>query len=289
VLATDPGDLTEETAGLRLAAAAAGPGIRPGAISGGHWPLTAEHRGLLAVRASALAEVNRTGELAVYTLYDGQVVDASEVVARAKVIPFLVPGSSVRQAEAAARSAGGLVAVHPFRALAVGAVVQESLGAGALARFRAAFAAKVEWFGARLVEPRFVPPMAEAIAGAIRDTIGEGARIVVVAGSRSMDPLDPAFAALDQLSAHMERHGVPAHPGSLSWLARIGEIPVVGMPSCGLFSQATVFDLILPRLLAGVPADADWFAGLGHGGFLTHDMAFRFPAYHAARERGAVE
>jgi hypothetical protein len=61
------------------------------------------------------------------------------------------------------------------------------------------------------------------------------------------------------------------------------------MPSCGLFSRATVFDLVLPRLLAGERVDGDWFAELGHGGLLTRDMAFRFPAYRASRDRGEVE
>jgi hypothetical protein len=61
------------------------------------------------------------------------------------------------------------------------------------------------------------------------------------------------------------------------------------MPSCGLFSQATVFDLVLPRLLTGETLDARALASMGHGGFLTRDMAFRFPPYRAARARGAVE
>ncbi|MCC7324843.1 MAG: hypothetical protein IT358_13465, partial [Gemmatimonadaceae bacterium] len=66
-------------------------------------------------------------------------------------------------------------------------------------------------------------------------------------------------------------------------------VPIVGMPACGLFSQATVFDLILPRLLTGERLGVHDLAALGHGGFLTRDMAFRFPPYRQARERGAVE
>ena len=44
-----------------------------------------------------------------------------------------------------------------------------------------------------------------------------------MAGTRAMDPLDPAFVALDRLGAPLERYGVPAHPGSLLWLARLGD------------------------------------------------------------------
>jgi molybdopterin biosynthesis enzyme len=86
----------------------------------------------------------------------------------------------------------------------------------------------------------------------------------------------------------MERHGVPAHPGSLLFLARIGDRPVVGMPTCGMFSQATTFDLVLPRLLAGLPAGNAELAGLGHGGLISQDSAYRFPPYRASTARGEI-
>ena len=85
-----------------------------------------------------------------------------------------------------------------------------------------------------------------------------------------------------------EKRGVPAHPGSLFWIARIGSVPVLGLPSCGLFSEATVFDLVLPRILCGDMIGGGELAALGHGGFLTRDMAFRFPPYRRSRRRGEV-
>jgi molybdopterin biosynthesis enzyme len=104
-----------------------------------------------------------------------------------------------------------------------------------------------------------------------------------------MDELDPTFRALDELGARRERHGVPAHPGSLFWLARLRDVAIVGMPSCGLFSQATVFDLVLPRILAGERVDARALSKLGHGGLLTRDVAYRFPPYRPSRQRGALD
>ena len=95
--------------------------------------------------------------------------------------------------------------------------------------------------------------------------------------------------ALEQVGARMVRQGVPAHPGSLLWIADWAGIPIVGMPTCGLFAQATVFDLVIGRMLAGVRLDHVELARLGHGGFLTRAMALRLPAYRAAAERGAVE
>jgi molybdopterin biosynthesis enzyme len=87
----------------------------------------------------------------------------------------------------------------------------------------------------------------------------------------------------------MERHGVPAHPGSLLFLAWIGERPVLGMPTCGMFSQATTFDLVLPRLLAGERLDNAALAGLGEGGLMSAESAWRFPPYRKNAARGELD
>lgn len=89
--------------------------------------------------------------------------------------------------------------------------------------------------------------------------------------------------------ARMERHGAPAHPGGLLWVARWGGRTVLGMPTCGMFSQATPFDLVLPRLIAGEGVDNHALAGLGNGGLLLRDMAFRFPPCRANAARGELE
>lgn len=282
-------DVLEGDAGGRLASAAAGDGVAVRALAAGAWPLESMHRGILEVRHAALEAVNLIEGLCVYTLYDGQVVDRGETVARAKIVPFAIDDATLARGEASARAAHGVVAVRAFRPMVIGAVVQESLGTRAMARFEQALGEKVEWFGSRLLAPAFVPPEPQAVAAGLERVLDAGAQVVALAGSRPMDPLDPSFEALSTIGARLERHGVPAHPGSLFWLARAGEVPILGMPACGLFSQATVFDLVLPRLLTGERIGARDLAALGHGGFLTRDMAFRFPPYRAARERGAVE
>ena len=104
-----------------------------------------------------------------------------------------------------------------------------------------------------------------------------------------MSALDPTYSALASIDARMLVQGVPAHPGSLLWLAEWENVPVVGMPTCGLFAQATVFDLVIARLLTGERLGRRELARLGHGGLLTRDMAFRLPAYRTASERGTVE
>ena len=289
VVALDNGEIHEAAAGRRIADAAAGDGIAVGTLAGGHWPLTATERGILDVELDALRMVNRIDGPCVYSVFRGQVVDRGELVARAKITPFALDESRVREAETIARAVHGLVRVRPFEAMRIGAVVRESLGDRATTRFREALGEKVAWLGSQLLEPRFVADDADAIAAAILGLIDDGAQIIALAGTKAMDLLDPAFAAVSAIGARIERHGVPAHPGSLFWLARHGDVPIIGMPTCGLFSQATVFDLILPRMLTGERIGRDELADLGHGGLLTREMSFRFPPYRRSAERGQVE
>lgn len=288
VIELEPGDLHEDPAGERVASAVAGPGVAVRDAAAGQWALVAMVRGLLRVATGALAGVNALEGIAVYTLFDGQVVEAGEVVARAKVTPLAVPEAVVREAEARARAARGVVAVRPFRPLPVGAVAPASLAPRARARFEAALGEKLGWFGAPLVRLEYADGTPRALGSALASALDAGAELVIAAGANALDPLDPVFQALDAVGARLVRRGVPAHPGSLLWLAEVGTRRILGMPSCGMFSQGTVFDLILPRILAGEPVGADELAGLGHGGLLGAEMAFRFPPYRAGQLRGTL-
>jgi hypothetical protein len=299
VVEREPGEIQEDEAGRRLANAAAGigapsgegsaEGISVGNVSGGHWPMTATRRGLLRVEVERLERANRVEGICIYTLYDGQIVDAGETVARAKITPFVIDERRVKEAERIAHEGGALVRVLAFRPLRVAAVVQETLGERALGRFRDTLAEKVAWFGAHLMDPAFVEASDSALAEAVQRAVSDGAEVVIIAGAKAMDPLDPAFGALENLGVRLDRFGIPAHPGSLFWTARLGDVPVLGMPSCGLFSRATSFDLVLPRVLAGTGTGAAELAAFAHGGLITKDTSFRFPRYRDATARGEME
>jgi molybdopterin biosynthesis enzyme len=114
---------------------------------------------------------------------------------------------------------------------------------------------------------------------ALRDVLAHGPDLIMAAGASSLDPLEPLFGALRAVDARIVKHGVPVHPGSLFWIAYVGEAPLFGLSSCEMFSHKTVLDLILPRLFAGEPIGSDDLARLGHGGMLGREMAFRFPPY----------
>jgi hypothetical protein len=289
LLALDAGDLHEEQAGARLAAAVVGDGAELKGYSGGQWSVAASRRGLLRIDVTALAEVNAHGAISVFTLFDGQPVEAGEVLARAKVTPLVVAEMTIQSVEQTARRVRGIVAVTAFRPLSVGAVARENLDDKQRVRFETALRQKIDWVGGALLPVRYASGSARAVAAELTALEGAGAQVLIVAGASALDPLDPVFGGLGLLGARMERHGAPAHPGSLLWVARWNGESIVGMPTCGMFSQATTFDLVLPRIFAGENVGNAELAALGHGGLLSREVAYRFPQYRANVARGELE
>jgi hypothetical protein len=289
LLEVEPGDLHEEEAGARLARAVVGEGVEAKGYSGGQWTLAATRRGRLSIARPALSEVNAHGGIAVFTLFDGQPVEPGETVAKAKVTPLVIAEQVLHAVEQIAHRAGGLLTVKAFRPTTIGAVARENLEAKQRTRFEGALKQKIDWFGSRLLPIRYAGATARAVADELMELRRAGAELLIVAGASALDPLDPVFGGLERLGARLERHGAPAHPGSLLWLARWEGLVVCGMPTCGMFSQATTFDLVLPRLLTGESVGNREMAELGHGGLLSRDMAYRFPPYRASVPRGELE
>jgi len=289
LLALDAGDLHEEEAGARVASAVVGEGVEVKGYSGGQWALAATRRGLFAANVAALADANGHGAISVFTILDGQPVEPGEVVARAKVTPLVVAETTIQAVETTARRTRGILVVKALRSLVVGVVAREKLEDKQRARFEAALRQKIDWVGGSLLPIRYAGASPQAVAAELTALGREGAQLLIVAGASALDPLDPVFGGLDALGARMERHGAPAHPGSLLWLARWADRTVLGMPTCGMFSQATTFDLILPRLFAGEAVGNAEIAALGHGGLLSRDMGYRFPQYRANVARGELE
>jgi hypothetical protein len=287
VLSMEPGELHEHDGGRRIAEAAAGDGVETQPMSAGAFPLVAQRRGILRVDAARLAHVNELDDMAIFTLPDGYVAAVGDVVGRAKIVPFVAREDRVAAAEAL--SAGGLLTIDAFLPTRVAMVIDGAVGEDALGRARRAFEEKLAFFGAQLIRCERAGDGADSIAAALRASIAFGAELVVVAGSKPMDPLDPSLAALERAGVRLEKHGVPMHPGTLLWVAYADDVAVVGAPNCGLFAKATAFDVVLPRLLTGERLDRAKLAAFGAGGLLSDEMAFRFPPYRKSAPRGSVD
>jgi len=290
VLLPDAGELHEDEAALRLAKAVTGPGLDVRGPNQSRIDLVAAAPGVVNVRIAELEQLNRLDPLEVFTVFDGQIVERGDLVASIKVAPHVVEAATV---DAGVRltnfGSDPLVWVAPFIAGRVGVIVKESVRATGRERFEASVRAKVEGLGSTIVAIEYVEDDPDAVETALAafTRAPEPVNLVLTAGAASTDPEDATFVAIAALGGRIVRRGVPAHPGSMLWLARVGQTAILGLPTCGAYSKATAADLLLPRLLSGEPASEKTVAKLGHGGILTRSQRFRFPPY--ARELEAPD
>jgi hypothetical protein len=282
----DPDDLHEDEAAWRLAGAAAGSGVTQLPPRQSRLDLVAAWDGVLHVRTDALLRLNSIDSLELFTLFHGQVVRGGQVVASVKVAPHLIPAAVVAEGIAIACENGeSLVEVRHYVPLEVAAIVMETISNSDLARFESGARMKLEALGSRLSGTTVIGTAdAEHARAEIRVTLQKlvldrGVPIILVGGVSAGDPLSPFYAALSSLGGRVLRHGVPAHPGSMIWLAELADSQLLGLPQCGMFTMATAADLILPRLLTGERLTPRALAELAHGGVLTAAMRFRFPPY----------
>jgi formylmethanofuran dehydrogenase subunit E len=105
--------------------------------------------------------------------------------------------------------------------------------------------------------------------------------LLVTTGGMSVDPGDVTRPALVKAGLTDMLYGMPVLPGTMAMVGRIetqgGDMQVMGVPACALFFKNTVFDLILPRLLAGRRITRAELARLGEGGFCLGCSVCTFP------------
>jgi len=280
----DAGDVGEDAAAVRIAAAVAGPGTaaRPPVESQAR--LVAAWRGLAEVDVDTLAAVNSVDGVTVFTVPDGLPVDAGRTLAGVKITPLAIAEASVVAAEQAAAAAGDdrkAVAVRRFLPLRVAAIVRQHLSDDARSRFERSLAVRSTWFGGTVERVRYVDDSPARVEEALV-AAAETADIVLAVGVASVDPLDVTWQSVLAAGATEVRRGLPMHPGSSYWIADLRGRPVIGVASCGMFSRRSALDLLFTRLHAGLPLDARYLASLGHGGLLGKEAAWRIPSYDAA-------
>lgn len=274
----EPGEIHEDEASRRLAAAVAGPGLRLKGPAQSRFNLIAERKGVVRINQDLLRRLNALYGIAVFTLLDRQVVLPGKVVAGVKVTPLVMPEDVVRRAEELAAAHGPVITLQPFRAKRVAVVATQGLPEKLRERFRRTVEQKIGWYGSTISGITYLPADAEAVADALRE-LARTNDIILVAGGNTIDPLDPAFVALELTGAEMIHFGAPSHPGSMFWLARLGETPIVNLASCSMYSRSTFADLVLPLLMTGARVTEAEIDEFGYGGLLERDMAFRFPPY----------
>lgn len=275
----EPGDVHEDQAARRLAAALVAPGLEARPPVQSQSRLVAAKRGLVRVRGELVDAINALGSVSVFTVMDGQAVAEGEEVAGCKVTPVAVPGRLLDEVERLVRERGPVVELLSFLPLRTFVVATERLKPKARELFRAAVTRKLGWYGAQVIAIREVARTSQAVSDVYREAVALGAQLVLFAGASAIDPLDPAYAELATTGGELLQLGAPMHPGSMLWLGRLGAAAVVGVASCAGFGRSSSLDLLLPFVFAYGRADAGDLRRLGHGGLIESGAGRRFPPY----------
>ncbi|MGO5268038.1 molybdopterin-binding protein [Parafannyhessea umbonata] len=287
-----PGWLHEDEAARRMAALCLGEGcVAAGEPREGKIGVNAAHDGVFLVDSERLTAVNSVDQVMVATRRGNFGVRAGDALAGTRVIPLVIDGAVVAQAEAAADVAarGPLMRVAPYvmRTAAVITTGSEVKSGLIEDRFTPVVERKLACFGVRVTWHAMPGDNMEDVVAAIGEARAAGVDMVLCTGGMSVDPDDNTPGAIRRAGARVVTYGAPVLPGAMLLVGYFdpdaaGEkdacpVPVVGLPGCVMYSKATVFDLALPRLVAGVPLEKRDFVAMGEGGLCLGCDPCTFP------------
>lgn len=273
------GLLHENEAAVRIARAASGPGITLSEPREGKVDLSAEYDGLLKIDLDALFELNEIERIVFSTLHSNQRVSKGKTVAGTRIIPLVIEEAIIEQIEKQWRENTPLIQVLPFRPLKVGIVTtgSEVFNGRIEDRFGPVVIRKLEESGCRVLGQTYVSDDVERIVEAIGAFLAEGAEMITVTGGMSVDPDDVTPAGIRACGGRVVTYGAPVLPGAMFMLAYIGAVAVLGLPGCVMYHDTSIFDLVLPRILAGEQIVRKDIVRLAHGGLCTHCKECRYP------------
>ncbi|MBP7332197.1 MAG: molybdopterin-binding protein [Firmicutes bacterium] len=279
ILELDQTDIHEDVAGIRLGTAVSGEGTTWNEPKESRVNIFAQHDGLHKVNIPALEEINELPEVILSTLPNNTVVKKGDMLAGTKVIPLVVPEQTVLAAENICRQAGWVVKVLPFLSCQIGVVItgNEVYKKRIRDGFGPVIKEKVKAYGSSVMRVDFAPDNVNIIGGKIEKMAEDGADIIIVTGGMSVDPDDVTPKAIQLTGARVEKYGAPALPGAMFMLAYLGDIPIMGVPACGMFFKTTIVDLLLPRLLAGEKVTRRDIIALANGGLCKACPECRYP------------
>ena len=251
-------------------------------IKEGKIELIADIDGVLKIRRDALNAVNSQGEMMIASRHGDFPVKKGDKLAGTRIIPLLIEQEKMEKAKEVAGNSP-ILSLMPFKKKKVGIVTtgNEVFYGRIKDTFGPVVAEKVKEFEAEVIGQTIVNDDMEKIAKATESFIEQGADMVLCTGGMSVDPDDKTPGAIKSTGARIVSYGAPVLPGAMMLLAYYKknekEIPIVGLPGCVMYSKRTVFDLVLPRLMADDMVTSDDLAGLGLGGLCLSCDICTFP------------
>ena len=251
-------------------------------VKEGKIELIAEIDGLLKIDVDKLRAVNSLGEMMIATRHTNTTVKKGDKLVGTRIIPLLIEQEKMEKAKEVAGDRP-ILSLIPFKKKKVGIVTtgNEVFYGRIKDTFGPVVAEKVKEFGADVIGQTIVNDDMEKITKAVEEFIEQGADMVLCTGGMSVDPDDKTPGAIKNTGARIVSYGAPVLPGAMMLLAYYEkdgrELPIVGLPGCVMYAKRTVFDLVLPRLMADDMVTSDDLAGLGFGGFCLSCDICTFP------------
>jgi molybdenum cofactor synthesis domain-containing protein len=281
ILDLDRNQVHEDDAVVELATALAGPGITFGRQpSEGKLQLQAAYTGLLKINTAALVDFNLIPDVMCAAMHANIPVTQGQIVAGTRAIPLVIDRQVLDRAVALATTRGPVFSVKAYhrkniRLVVTGSEVYDGLIED---RFAAIVKEKLAAFGATLLETVILPDDPDRIADTIRRFAAAETDMIITTGGMSVDPDDVTRHGIRLAGVDTLYYGAAVLPGAMFQLAYRQQLPIVGIPACGLYHQITIFDLVLPRLLAGERLDERDLARFAVGGLCLNCRVCRYPA-----------
>lgn len=239
-------------------------------------------RGLLKIDLELLAKINGLGEMMIASRHNNVPVEPGDKLCGTRIIPLVIEKEKM---EAAAAVCGGkkIFTILPYKDKKVGIVTtgSEVFHGRIKDAFGPVLKEKVAEFGGTVMGQTITDDNPEHTREAIEAFIVQGADLVLVSGGMSVDPDDKTPLAIRSTGARVVTYGAPVLPGAMFLLAYYEkdgrQIPVAGLPGCVMYAKRTVFDLVLPRLMADDPVTKEELDKLGRGGLCLSCEVCHYP------------
>ena len=241
--------------------------------------LTAERDGLFLVDRERLRAVNSFGRMMIATRPGGVAVKAGDKLCGTRIIPLVIEKEAMAQAKAVAGDAP-LLRLAEIKPKRFGLVTtgNEVYYGRIEDTFTPVIVEKLAQFGCEMAAHEVSNDDHEKITGIINKMLADGVDMVLCTGGMSVDPDDKTPLAIKNTGANIVSYGAPVLPGAMFLLAYTADgRPICGLPGCVMYAKRTIFDIVLPYLLADEPVTADMLAGLGNGGLCLNCKVCHFP------------
>ena len=286
----EEGMLHENDAAEVLCAMCKGEYMERSQAKEGKIELSAACDGLLKINNNGLKAVNGFGQMMIATRHGNFAVKKGDKLAGTRIIPLVIEEEKMTKAKEAAMAATGnkpILNLLPFKHKKVGIVTtgNEVFYGRIKDTFTPVIEGKMAEFDTEIIDHVTWNDDDTKVTASILDMIKKGADIVVCTGGMSVDPDDKTPLAIKNTGADIVSYGAPVLPGAMFMLAYYqvteGENPrtvaIMGLPGCVMYAKRTIFDLVLPRVMADDQVTAEELAALGQGGLCLNCPVCSFP------------